>query len=32
MRSDIRIAGFGGQGVLMCGIVIAKAASLFDNK
>lgn len=32
MRNDIRIAGFGGQGVLMCGIVIAKAASLFDNK
>ena len=32
MRTEIRIAGFGGQGVLMCGIVIAKAASLFDNK
>ena len=31
MRTDIRIAGFGGQGVLMCGIVIAKAASLYDN-
>ncbi|MBR0472551.1 MAG: 2-oxoacid:ferredoxin oxidoreductase subunit gamma [Methanosphaera sp.] len=31
MRTDIRIAGFGGQGVLMCGIVIAKAASLFDK-
>jgi 2-oxoglutarate ferredoxin oxidoreductase subunit gamma len=31
MRTDLRIAGFGGQGVLMCGIVIAKAASLFDN-
>lgn len=31
MRTDIRIAGFGGQGVLMCGIVIAKAASLFDH-
>ena len=31
MRKDIRIAGFGGQGILMCGIVIAKAASLFDN-
>ena len=32
MRTDIRIAGFGGQGVLMCGIVIAKAASLYDDK
>ena len=31
MRTDIRIAGFGGQGILMCGIVIAKAASLYDN-
>ncbi|MBQ6220404.1 MAG: 2-oxoacid:ferredoxin oxidoreductase subunit gamma [Methanosphaera sp.] len=31
MRADIRIAGFGGQGVIMCGIVIAKAASLFDK-
>ncbi len=31
MRKDIRIAGFGGQGVLMCGIIIAKAASLYDN-
>ena len=31
MRKDIRIAGFGGQGVLLCGIIIAKAASLFDH-
>lgn len=31
MRKEIRIGGFGGQGVLMCGIIIAKAASLFDN-
>ena len=31
MRKDIRIAGFGGQGILMAGIVIAKAASLFDH-
>ena len=31
MRTEIRIAGFGGQGILMCGIVIAKAASLFDH-
>ncbi len=31
MRKDIRIAGFGGQGILMCGIVIAKAASLYDQ-
>ena len=31
MRTEIRIAGFGGQGILLCGIVIAKAASLFDH-
>lgn len=31
MRTEIRIAGFGGQGVLMCGIVIAKAASIYDK-
>lgn len=31
MRTELRIAGFGGQGILMCGIVIAKAASLFDH-
>lgn len=31
MRKELRIGGFGGQGVLMCGIIIAKAASLYDN-
>lgn len=31
MRKDIRIAGFGGQGILMAGIVIAKSASLYDH-
>ncbi len=31
MRKDIRIAGFGGQGIILAGIVIGKAASLFDN-
>ncbi|WP_455645255.1 2-oxoacid:ferredoxin oxidoreductase subunit gamma [Methanosphaera sp.] len=31
MRTDIRIAGFGGQGVITCGIVLAKAASLYDH-
>lgn len=31
MRKDIRIAGFGGQGILMEGIIIAKAASLYDH-
>lgn len=31
MRKEVRIAGFGGQGILLTGIVIGKAASLFDN-
>jgi len=31
LRKDIRIAGFGGQGVILAGIVIGKAASLHDN-
>ena len=32
MRKEIRIAGFGGQGVIMAGIIVGKAAALFDNK
>lgn len=32
MRQEIRIGGFGGQGVIMTGIVIGKAATLFDGK
>ena len=31
MRTEIRLGGFGGQGVLTCGIIIAKAASLYDG-
>ena len=31
MRTEIRIGGFGGQGVIMTGIVIGKAASLYDG-
>ncbi len=32
MRKEIRIAGFGGQGVIMAGIIVGKAAALFDDK
>ena len=32
MRTEVRIAGFGGQGVILAGVIIGKAASLFDNK
>ena len=31
MRKDIRIAGFGGQGIILAGIVIGKAASIHDG-
>lgn len=32
MRSEIRLAGFGGQGIALAGYVIGKAASLFDGR
>ncbi len=31
-RTEIKIGGFGGQGVILSGIIIGKAASIFDNK
>jgi 2-oxoglutarate ferredoxin oxidoreductase subunit gamma len=31
LRVDIRIAGFGGQGIILAGIVIGKAAALHDD-
>ncbi len=31
LRKEIRIAGFGGQGIILAGIVIGKAASLYDQ-
>jgi 2-oxoglutarate ferredoxin oxidoreductase subunit gamma len=30
-RAEIKIAGFGGQGVIMAGIILGKAASIFDR-
>ena len=30
--TEIRIAGFGGQGVILAGMTIGRAASIFDNK
>ncbi len=30
--TEIRIAGFGGQGVILTGMVVGKAASIFDGK
>ena len=31
MRTEIRIGGFGGQGVILAGIILGKAASIFDE-
>ncbi len=31
MRKEVRIAGFGGQGIILAGIVIGKAAALYDD-
>jgi 2-oxoglutarate ferredoxin oxidoreductase subunit gamma len=31
-RKEIRIAGFGGQGIVLAGSIIGKAASIFDGK
>jgi len=30
--TEIRIAGFGGQGVILAGIIIGKAAAIYDGK
>ena len=30
--NEIRISGFGGQGVIRCGYIIGKIASLYDGK
>ena len=32
MRAEIRVAGFGGQGVITFGYVLAQAASIHDEK
>ena len=30
-RREIRIAGFGGQGIILSGSIVGKAASIYDN-
>lgn len=32
MRSEIKIGGFGGQGVILSGYILGRAASIYDNK
>jgi 2-oxoglutarate ferredoxin oxidoreductase subunit gamma len=31
-RSEIRISGFGGQGVILAGMIVGRAASIYDGK
>lgn len=31
-RKEVRIAGFGGQGVILAGLTLGRAAALYDNK
>jgi 2-oxoglutarate ferredoxin oxidoreductase subunit gamma len=31
-RHEVRLAGFGGQGIVMAGYILGKAAALYDNK
>jgi 2-oxoglutarate ferredoxin oxidoreductase subunit gamma len=31
-RTEIKIGGFGGQGVILSGYIIGRAATIFDNK
>ena len=32
MRQEVRLAGFGGQGIILAGYVLGKAAALYDGK
>ncbi|MFI5167017.1 MAG: 2-oxoacid:acceptor oxidoreductase family protein [Thermoanaerobaculales bacterium] len=31
-KTEIRVGGLGGQGVILCGMIIGKAASIYDGK
>ncbi len=32
MRQEVRLAGFGGQGIILAGYILGKAAALYDGK
>lgn len=32
MRKEIRLSGFGGQGIILAGVILGRAAALYDNK
>ena len=31
-RTEVRVSGFGGQGIILSGYIIGKAAAIFDKK
>jgi 2-oxoglutarate ferredoxin oxidoreductase subunit gamma len=31
-RHEVRLAGFGGQGIVLAGYIVGKAAALYDGK
>ncbi|NPA63285.1 MAG: 2-oxoacid:ferredoxin oxidoreductase subunit gamma [Methanococci archaeon] len=32
MRKEIRLSGFGGQGIILAGVILGRAAALYDKK
>ena len=32
MRTEMRVTGFGGQGIILAGYIIGKAAAVYDDK
>lgn len=32
MRFEVRLAGFGGQGIILAGLLLARAAAIYDGK
>lgn len=32
MRKEIRFSGFGGQGIILAGVILGRAASLYAGK
>ncbi len=32
MKHEVRITGFGGQGIILSGVIVGKAASIYDDK
>ena len=32
MQQELRLAGYGGQGIVLAGLILGKAATLYDGK